>query len=424
MNAIEDLKMKKTSQHECELTITVPSAIVGKEFVSALESVQRVATRPGFRPGKMPKNVVMNFFGAEIKRRLVEKLVEKSFDTACKNQELIPVSKPALEPVGEILQDKPFTYTAIFQVKPTVSVTNYKGLAIETKQFKFTDADIDDEIRALQENMATFVEPRDRQEIGANDLVQCDSIVKVAGVEIEEYSHKDYAVPLFAENVPADLRAALLGKKVGDNAVVTYTMPADHQDDVISGKECEMHLTILSLKERVLPAINDDFAKDLSDKFASLADLKESIRLRFTLTAKRRDDYFKQDAITKALVAQNPFDVPSALIERMALSLINRELEAMDQKVADNLVKNHWQEMWQSVQDRAAFRVKVELILEALISSLAIDVSDDEIRKKVESAKDVSKEDARYAIQVEKLMNAIEKDAVLSIIEEPLFNKG
>lgn len=424
MNAISDLLMTKTSEHERQLTITVPQDFVGKEWKVAVDNVQRVATRPGFRPGKMPRTMVVSFYGNEIKKKLMEKLVEKSFDDACKQEHLIPVSKPVLEPVGDIISDQAFTYRAIFQVKPAVNVANYEKLKIELKKFVFSESDIDDEIRALQENMATFVEAKDRQEICANDLVQCDSEVMIDGAINPNYSHQDYAVPLFAENVPADLRDALVGKKVGDKAEVSYTMPADHQDEAISGKVCLMHLTIKSFKERVLPEINDDFAKDLSEKFTSLADLKESVRLRFNITVSRRDEYYRQDAISKALVAENPFEVPPALIERMALSLINRELEAMGEKAAGEVVKNHWQEVWQSVQERAQFRVKVELILEALINKLNIEVSDEEVAQKAAKTKDASRDDAKYALQIEKLMTAIEKSAVASIIEEPLFPKG
>lgn len=424
MNAIKRVDLTSTSEHERELTVTVEGDVVGKEFVHAVNNVQRVATRPGFRPGKMPRTMVMSYYGAEIKQKLMEKLIEKSFDVACKEKEIVPVSKPTLEPVGEILQDQPFTYRAIFQVKPKLEISNYKGLGIELKKFIFSESDIDDEIRSLQESMATFVEPADREVIGLNDLVQCDSVVKIAGIEMPNYSHQDYGVPLFAENVPADLKEALVGKKVGDKAQVKYTMPSDHQDATISGQECEMFLTITSFKERVLPAINDDLAKDLSEKFTSLEDLRESIRLRFTITVKRRDEYYKQDAITKALVLENPFDVPPALVERMALTLINRELEAMGQKVAEDLVKNHWQEMWQSVQERALFRVKVELILEALVTALDIQANPEEIQKKLDQSKDLSKDDAKYSVQVEKLLSAIEKDARVTEVLEPLFDKG
>lgn len=424
MNAIEDLQMTEPSLHERQLIITVPRVLVGQEWNNALNNVQRVATRPGFRPGKVPRSMVMSFFGNEIRQKLMEKLVEKSFDNACKEKSLVPVSKPVLEPVGELLQDQAFTYRALFQIKPSITVNSYKGLNISIKKFVFSEADVDDEICSLQENMATFVEPKDREEIGPNDLVQCDTDVSVDGTLHPNYSHQDYGVPLFAENVPEDLRKALVGKKVGDKATFAYTMPSDHQDEAISGKTCDMHLTIKSFKERVLPKINDDFAKDLSDKFNNLEDLKDSVRLRFNITVKRRDEYYRQDAVTKALVEANPFDVPPALVERMALSLINRELEAMGQKVAEDLVKNHWQEMWQSVQDRAQFRVKVELILEALINMLNIQVSDDEINQKIANVKDANVDDAKYSIQVEKLMAALEKDAVVSMVEEPLFQKG
>lgn len=424
MNAIETLEMASTSQHERELTITVASKLVSQEFTNAFNKIQRVASRPGFRPGKMPKNMVLNFYGAEIKQKLIEKLIEKSFEHACKEKEVIPVSQPKMEPMGEVDQEKAFTYRAIFQVKPKVEVPNYQGLKIELKRFVFDETDVDDEINSLRENQATFVEPSGRSQVGESDLVQCDSEVKIDGAINPKYSHKDYAVPMFADSVPPDLKAALMGKQVGDVAHVNYDMPTEHQDDEISGKNCEMILTIRSFKERVLPALDDEFAKDLSDKFSSLLDIKESIRLRFNITTKRRDEYFKQDAITKALIEHNPVDVPPALVERMAMSLINRELEAMGEKVASELVKNHWQEVWQSVQDRALFRVKAELLFEELINVLDVKTTDDEVAKRVDKIKNINKEDAKYSIQVEKLLSAIESQADITVVEEPLFKKG
>lgn len=424
MNVIEKLTMKSLSDHERELTVTIPGAVVSHEFAKTLNKVQRVATRPGFRPGKMPTNMVMNFFGAKIKQDLVESLIEKSFADACKNQEVTPVSQPQIEPIGDLDKEQAFSYRAIFQVKPKVVVEKFEGLAIEFKKFVFTDDDVNDELYSLQESMATFKEATEREEISENDLVECDSDVLIDGEINLNYSHKDYSVPLFAENVPADLKAALIGKKVGEKAAVKYTMPSDHQDDEIKGKECEMLLSIKSFKERVLPSLDDEFAKDLSDKFTGLDDVKESIRMRFTITAKRRDEYFRHDAITRALVEQNPLEVPPVMVEKMAMSMINRELETMQEKVAQDVVKNHWQELWTSVQNRAIFRVKVELILEELIKTMSVTASDEEISERVKKMKEISREDAAYTIQVEKILNAIEKSATATVVEEPLFKKG
>lgn len=419
----EKLQITKTSDHERELIITVPTEVVVKEFNAALNRVQREAKRPGFRQGKMPKPMVLSFYGSEIRKNLMDSLIEKSFKPACEEKDVVPVSQPKMEPVGSFDQEKAFTYKAIFQVKPKIETPTFVGLNIELKKFIFDEADVNDELNSLREHMATF-KSVDRLAIGESDLVQCDSEVKVDGVLNPQYSHKDYSVPLFAENVPADLRAALVGKGVGELASVMYDMPSDHQDEAISGKKCEMILTIKSFKERVLPELNDEFAKDLSEKFSTLEEVKESIRLRFSITAKRRNEYFKQDAITKALIEKNPLDVPPALIERASMSLINREIEAMGEKDAQEMVKNHWQELWQSVQERAVLRVKAELLFESLINSLNIKANDEEIAERLKKLKDSNKEDVAYSIQVEKLMILIEKEANITIVEEPIYKKG
>lgn len=424
MNAIEDLKLASISQHEKELTITIPSAVVSNEFKKTFSKVHQVASRPGFRPGKMPASMVLNFFGDKIKKDSIDSLVDKSFFDACKNQELIPVSQPRIEPVGAFDQNAPFIYKAIFQVKPKVEVEKFEKLKIEFTNYSFSESDVDDELKALQESMATFISPESRTQIGAEDLVECITEVSIDGVVMPKYSHKDYSVPLFAQNVPEDLRGALIGKEVESEAMVDYTMPEDHQDEELKGKTCQMKLTIKSFKERKLPALDDEFAKDLSEKFTSMEDVKESIRLRFNITAKRRNEYFRDEAITKALVENNPLEVPPALVEKMAMSLINRELETMKENVAQDLVKNHWNELWESVKTRALFRVKAELILEALISKLEVKVSEEEISERVKKLKNIDRENAKYAIQVEKVLNVIEGTSEKSVKDVPLFQQG
>src|SRR5262245_36455973 len=126
MNRIESLELNTVSTHERELVIKLNRSFVGEEFLSTLNNVQRNASHKGFRPGKMPKNMLMNFYGRKIKEELIDKLVEKSFDFACKEKEVIPVSKPKLEPVGALEQDQPFTYRASFQVKPKVALPVYQ----------------------------------------------------------------------------------------------------------------------------------------------------------------------------------------------------------------------------------------------------------------------------------------------------------
>jgi trigger factor len=414
----------RISEHERELTITIPCDVVTKEYNLVLRNYQQKASRPGFRPGKMPEAMVKQFFGAEIMRVLAEKLIDKSFDKACDENKVTPVSQKKTELISELKPHHDFAYKAIFQVKPEIEVKNYKNLDLDLKNYVFSEEDVNEELEHIRENQAIFAEPENRTAISSNDSVECDSDVLIEGVINTDYSFKDYTVPLFANNVPANLREALIGKKVGEKASVSYTMPEDHQDQIIAGKVCEMLLTIKAFKERVLPELNDDFAKDLSDKFNSLEDVKESIRLRLSITANRRRDYFNQSAVVKALVDNNLFEVPSAMIDRATLSLINRQLETLDKKQAEETVAKHWQEMWETFRPRAEFKVKADLILEKLMVILAINPSEEEINYRVQNTKNLEAEDAAWAIGIEKIIEAIKQLGNTTITDEPLFPKG
>jgi trigger factor len=271
--------------------------------------------------------------------------------------------------------------------------------------------------------MATFREPTDRKIIQNQDLVSVDTTLLIDGVIDPKGSNTDEKISFYDELPETDfIKSALLGKQIGDE--VSVAIPEEEKWEEQKEKDCRIIFRINSIKERMLPNIDDNLAKDVSDKFSTLDQLKESIRLSLTITAKRRYEYLKQETITKALIDKNPFLVPPALVERMALSLINRELEAMGEKVSSELVKNHWQEMWDSVQERAQFRVKAELLFESLIKSLEIKTTEEEILNKVNSLKNISKEDAQYSLEIEKLLNIIEQQGQVTIISESIIQKG
>jgi trigger factor len=412
------------SEHDRELIITVPPEVVAKEYSVALKKYQQKASRPGFRPGKMPEAMVKQLFGAEIKNQLLEKLIEQSFQNTCVEKNITPVSQAKTELLKDFDPAQELSYKAIFQAKPEVEVKNYEGLNIELKNITFNHDDINEELQSIRESQAFFISPEGRAEIGEFDVVECDSEVLIEGVLNSDYCHNDYSVPLFASNVPADLKAALVGKKIGDSASVMYTMPEDYQDEIIKGKQCEMRLRIKSFKERVLPELDDNFAKDLSEKFHSLAEVKESIELRLSITANRRRDYYNQNALIKALIDNNSFDVPSAMLDRATYSLIERQLQTMDKESAEKLAKEHFHELWQSLRPKALQKVQADLILEVLIKNFAISANEDEINYRVQNTKDLEAEDAKWMIEVEKALDAVKKLSHITIVEESLFPKG
>lgn len=422
MTKIENITLTNTSKHERELLITLPIALVNKEYDQTVNNIQKVASRPGFRPGKMPRNMVLSLYGAEIKRTLLKNLMENTFPDALQDKALVAVSDPRFEPQGECQREKAFSYKAFFQVKPTIEIKSYEGLAIDVKNFVVPPEAVDNELEHVRESYATLVSPEDRDTVGPEDIAYCRAEIFYDGELSDEQSTDNYVMPLFNKEAPSIVREALLGKKVGETVKVNHTVPEDVYEENLRGKKCEMILEIKEIKQRILPNLDDDFAKDLSDKYTCLDDLKEAVSTRLNITARRRNDYYKQDAIMRALLEHNPFEVPPALIERMAFHLINRELESLPKDVAEDAIKNRWQMMWESVQEHANYRVKSQLLLEALIEKLDIEVSDEEVNSFLRNGKkDIDKNDAIYSIKVEKLLNIVEKSSVINIQEQPLF---
>lgn len=422
MSQIENLSLNQTSEHERELTITVKKEFVEQKFNSMLKDLQKKATRPGFRPGKVPFSMVKEMFQHKIVPDLMEKLVKDTLALACEEQNLTPVSRPVYEPVGDFSHDNSFTYKAIFQVRPQLDVQNFENLSIELIEHTFEDKDVDQEIENLREYHATFVAPSDRVIVGPNDLVVCDTSLKVDGEIHKKYSHENYELGMFHPALPEHLKV-LVGKNIGD------TVEIEHKEDLgipeIKDKQCFLVITVKQIKERILPNLDDEFAKDISAKFNTLQELRDSLVAQFNITKKRRDQYSKKSAITKTLMEQNDFSVPEGLIEQVAVSLINEEAKKMPKEQRDKILKDHWNEIWESNKKQAEHIAKSELIYENLITKLSIDASEDEIDDIIKLNKSLSREDAKFNVKINKLMDYVASKSNITKTQKSLFdNKG
>lgn len=419
MNSIESISLSNPSEHEQEITITISSHGVVEEYEKALQSVCQNASRPGFRKGKMPKNMVENLYLNQIKKLSVERLVDKSLKKALNDKSIHPLSQPILKESDDLTLEKPFTFKVSFEVKPPVKIVKFKNFNLSIAKFSFDEGDVEQELEQIRDSFATFKEPIERNFIGENDLVFAKSEVKIDDVFDKSYSQKENRIPMFAKDVPENIKAALLGKKMGETVIVPHQLPKNNEEEQ-NNKSCELFFTILSIKEKILPKLDDDFAKDFSSEFSSLEDLKESIRKRFKLSLARRNEFYEKEAITKALIEANPVDAPSMLIEKATISLIKKELERFDKKTADKIIKESLDKLWKSYEPRAIINIKAELLYEELINKLNITASEEKVKDILKSYKDISKEDAVYSVQVGELINIIKNESHITYIDESI----
>jgi len=424
VNMLKAIEISQTSKHDCELTITVENSTVCEEYERTLNRVQSFASRPGFRKGKMPKNMVENFYNKQIKEELIDKLIDKSFEMACKKESLTPISRPKLSVVNEPDRKNPFTYKAAFQIKPSIENIEYSGLSINLKKVIISDKDIDLELKELQKDHAMYVDPQ-RDTIGENDMVYANEVSKIGENIFEEDLKDEQLFPLFDPMVPKAVREIFLGKKAGDNLLIDDSLFDQGTQSDPDTKKNESLLRINSFKERRLPNLDDEFAKDISDKFANLAELKSVLNENLSELAESRNVILRENAILDALVLKNPISVPSSMVDNKAWSLINDLfLKGLSKEEAKASLKNHYEKMRKIVDERASNYVKAQLLFEHLIEKLAISVTDEKVSELLKKNPKIGREDALFSLQVKELINIIEKQGNITIVEEPLVNEN
>lgn len=435
MSAIESFSINEKSSCEREITVTVGNLEVAKQYNSMAKKAQQSASIKGFRAGKVPLEMVKKLFKDKIRKELISGIIESTVGEICKNNNIFPVSQTELEPFEEFAEDKDFTFKVKFQIKPNIDIKNFENLNIELTNFVFDESDVDFQLEKIREECSWFSKP-ERNELTELDLAIGDVQVKIDNEFSKEREIKGHMIPLYSKELP-DFMKVLIGKKIGDEVIMDYeiTMPHDHSHEHTSDcshedekKVAQLYFNITDIKEINVPNLDDDFAKDVSDKFQTLEELKETIRISFNNNKRQNDFLQKKYALTQALISNNDFEVPSALVQRIAMSIVDEMINTQNTKKlskteVENMLKNNWHEIWPQALERASFQIKSELIYENLINKLNIPFDNEVVAKLIKNNK-MSLDEAEFSAKVDNLLKFIEEKSNITVVDKPLLNKG
>ena len=255
-----------------ELDLEIPATEVQKAIERVAREFARVARVPGFRPGKAPVPLIRRRFADDIKGEVLQSLLPEQIDKAVKDQKLIPITQPQVDHV-DYAEDRPLKFRAIFEVLPEFELGAYKG-EVEVEKAQVTDADVDKTIETMRERAATSLPSRVARANG--DYAQ----LKLVGTPVGG------GEPLMADNVLCHIGAEetleaftenLLGAKPGEHRHFEVDYPADYPDRKLAGKKYNYSVEVLAIKEKKLPELNDEFAKDISDS-KTLEELRAKVR--------------------------------------------------------------------------------------------------------------------------------------------------
>jgi trigger factor len=428
------------------LKIEIPSDEVNREFARAYAELNRQVQIPGFRPGKAPVALLEKRYAKVVEEDVVRRLIPTYYDQAVRQAGIVPVvvEVPPLERV-KIKKDTPFSFTATVEIKPKIELRDYRPpnpISLKPEKRTVTDEQIDRALEALREQQAQLdaAPPGVVLAEGLHAIVDVDGFLDLApieGAKLEGHLHKVGSQASLLGIEGAQIDEALIGKKEGDFAEVTQAYPPTHPDERLAGKSVVFRIQVKSVKQKKLPALDDEFAKDCGP-YKSLQELKDKILSEMERALKREVEESYKDQIIKRLVETHHFDVPETLVEREVTAIVREVVSAQRRQkksIADLEDPAKRQELLTRLREEhlpeATRRVKIALILETIAEREGITVADqditdeierlakavrlpqEQIRQMVEAGGDDSREELKGRILTEKALDFVYRHAVI-----------
>lgn len=403
-----------------EFDVEVGVGRVTTELEKAYSQVARTAKVRGFRPGKAPRRVLTHLYGPRIAADVAQKLVDETFPQAVTDQKLQPVTSPAVEAQG-VEENKPFSYKARVEVLPEIATVTYEGLGVKRQKVEVSAEAIDKELEAVRRAHSTLEPLKSPRPAQNGDTVRIDFVVSVEGETIEDAGATDFQVELGAGTLLPQIEEAVQGKNVGDSASAEVPMPAQHPHAKLRGKTASFAITVTEVKERVLPAADDEFAKDVGE-FSTLDALKEDIKKKLEAQAKEQSDNQLAEQLVLELVKANPVPVPPSLVERQ-LRLTEQEILNRARSQGQR-VTGLGDELRGKLVEDSEIKVRAGLLMAEIAKKEGIQIGNDDIESGLkELAEQTGQNLAKLRVQYkdqqkrEMLIGMILENKVLDIIE-------
>ncbi|MCG6922212.1 MAG: trigger factor [Acidobacteria bacterium] len=402
------------------LAFEVEAEVVQAEIDRRAKQLAKKAKLPGFRPGKTPPSVVKNRFRNEIFSETAEALVNKVVFEELEGRGLKPLGSPQVEQL-RIEEGKPMTFRAVFEILPLVDAPEWKGLQVSVAGAKVSDEDVDKQVDRLREEAARF-DPVEDRPAKKGDHVVVD-LVWEPHEGGKGGRDENALIEIGHEGNHEDMNAALEGMAVGDTKTIDVTWGPDAAP-AVAGKTVRYTLNVKGIKDKIVPAADDEFAKDLGE-FDSLAELREKLRKQLEEAEEQRVERDTRAALIEALVAKARFEVPEVLIEHhMTQRTENLARGLARQGLDPNKVGVDWREYRETQRDDSVKAARADVLLGEIAQREDVKVLEAEIQAEVARiAEQFGKSPESLRLQMQKdgdlgaLTSRIREDKVLDLLK-------
>ena len=369
--------------------VEIPADRISTEAQRVTTEFSRHAKLPGFRPGKVPANVVRTRFAKEIQEEVMSRLLPLSFREAIADKNVEPVGDPRLQQIDPYIEGAPVKYKAEFEVKPQIELRDYRGIEIDDPKIEVSDSDVENMIERLRDQASAYRVESERG-LQDDDIAVVDITTSGEGVDLETRSGH---VRVGEETPLPELHGALRGKKSGESASFDKTYGDDASNENFRGKKIHHDVTLKEIRVQEKPDVTDEFAKSVGG-WENVEQMRETIAGDIRRHREMEMLRSKKNQIGERLLALHEFDVPEALIdEELGKSLQNYARFLVSQGIDLDKAELDWQKIGEDFRPEAVKRVKRGLILEAIARKEGLIVSDVEVDAEIRRAANESGRD-------------------------------
>ena len=392
MSPTETVDAKKDGTRR-EISVEVPAEEVTRETEALVAKYQKVARLPGFRAGHVPASIIRQRFKEDLKSDVVDALVPRYFRMEADKLGLLPVSQPRVTDL-HIHDGEPLRFKATFEVLPEIKVEGYKELRADHPEIAVSDQEVEDALNNVREQHATYTSIEGRS-LADGDFAQSsmDGRPKDTDDKTQPVHMDEVLIEIGGKNTVPEFNANLRGANAGDEKEFEVVYPEDTQDKRLAGKTFVYTVKVQAIKQKTLPELNDEFAKELGE-FSNLDQVRKQIRENMEHERKHAAEREAKDKLVTELVKRNDFEVPEALVDRQIDLRIERGLRALAAQgmKMEDMKKMDLPRLRAGQRDQAAQDVKSSLLLERIADLEQIQVGEDELNHELDSLARQSKQ--------------------------------
>ena len=398
-----------------ELVLDVPAVEVSKAFRGVVRNYQKYARIPGFRPGKVPESVIRRKFAGEIRKEVIDGLLPERFNNGVRELGIKPVGQPQVTELT-VEDGEPLHVKAVFEYIPEFTIDGYQSVTVEKPSEEVTEEEFQRELTELRESRATIEPVEEDRALVDGDWALISYSGKIEGEpDAEHIAGQDAMVEIGGKDTLDAFNTALRGAKPGQELKVEAVYPADYQSAALAGKTVAYELTVKSIKKRIVPELNDEFAKELGN-YESMAELENRVREHMASRKKHSVAAETKDKLMAALIEKYPFPVPESMVQDQVDARLERGLRALAAQgmEPEQMRKLDFTRVRAAQREGAVAEVKTFLLLDKIADAENIAVSDEDMDRELHMAALQSRE------PVETLRQRLTEDGGLARIREQM----